>query len=198
MVLGHHIIFTAYGFWLPNDPRGSWSVFVGSWDLLRYGPATKTDERRSVAGRAHDMALREEAKTALKYPPVKFDDLQIQTISEGIADSTRKGNLTVWASAILPDHVHLVIAQHQCSAERIINLTKGAATKKLLAAGIHPFQGIEGDRSSVPMCWAAKCWKVFLNCEQDIIRSIAYVNANPLKDGRPAQSWPFVVPYVGV
>lgn len=28
-MLGAHVIFGAYGFWLPNDPRGSWSEFVG-------------------------------------------------------------------------------------------------------------------------------------------------------------------------
>src|SRR5256885_9336243 len=33
----------------PNDPRGSWSDFVRSWELFRYGPATKTTERRSLA-----------------------------------------------------------------------------------------------------------------------------------------------------
>ena len=31
-VLVAHVIITAYGFWLPNDPRGSWSDFVGAWD----------------------------------------------------------------------------------------------------------------------------------------------------------------------
>src|SRR5258708_31824557 len=101
MVLGHHIIFTAYGFWLPNDPRGSWSDFVASWDLFRYGEATKTDERRSVAHKPHDRKLREEAKAALKYPPVMFDNVQIQTIGDGISESARKGDLTVWACAIL-------------------------------------------------------------------------------------------------
>jgi len=30
MVIGFHVILTAYGFWLPNDPRGSWSEFVGA------------------------------------------------------------------------------------------------------------------------------------------------------------------------
>lgn len=30
MVLAYHVIFGAYGFWLPNDPRGSWSKFVAS------------------------------------------------------------------------------------------------------------------------------------------------------------------------
>ena len=39
-VLVAHVIITAYGFWLPNDPRGSWSDFVGAWELLRFGRAT--------------------------------------------------------------------------------------------------------------------------------------------------------------
>lgn len=58
MIVGYHLIFGTYGFWLPNDPRGSWSDFVGSWDLFRYGPATKTTERRSLAHDKHDQALR--------------------------------------------------------------------------------------------------------------------------------------------
>jgi len=44
MVLASHCTFTAYGFRLPNDPRGSWSDFVRAWDLLLSGKATKTDE----------------------------------------------------------------------------------------------------------------------------------------------------------
>jgi len=30
MIVGYHVIFGMYGFWLPNDPSGSWSEFVGS------------------------------------------------------------------------------------------------------------------------------------------------------------------------
>lgn len=195
MVLGYHIIFTAYGFWLPNDPRGSWSDFVASWELFCYGKATRIDERRSVAYKPHDRQLREAAKSALKYPPVVFDDAQILTIGDGIAESARKGSLTVWACAILPDHVHLVIARHRCLAETIMNMTKGAITRKLLAHDQHPFQHLEGTHASVPSCWAAKGWKVFLNSTDDILRSIAYVNANPEKEGRPTQTWPFVTPF---
>lgn len=35
MIHGYHLIWGAYGFWLPNDPRGSWSDFVYSWELER-------------------------------------------------------------------------------------------------------------------------------------------------------------------
>ena len=37
MVRAYHAIFTTYGFWLPNDPRGSWSDFVRSWELFKHG-----------------------------------------------------------------------------------------------------------------------------------------------------------------
>jgi hypothetical protein len=40
MVLASHVIITAYGFWLPNEERGSWSDFVRSWELFKnFGPA---------------------------------------------------------------------------------------------------------------------------------------------------------------
>src|SRR5437016_61548 len=115
MVHAYHVIFSAYGFWLPNDPRGSWSDFVGSWELARFGRATKTDSRRSVAARPHDRALREEAKQALQYPAVEFSGKQAQLIGQGFRKSIHKGGVPVWACAILPKHVHMVIGRHTCS-----------------------------------------------------------------------------------
>lgn len=64
-VLAYHLILSAYGFWLPNDPRGSWSEVVRSPDLMEYGEATKVDTHRSVAGRPHDRAKRLAAKKAM-------------------------------------------------------------------------------------------------------------------------------------
>lgn len=86
MVLGYHLILTAYGFWLPNEPRGSWSDFVRSWALLKFGPATKTTDRRSVARKPHDRAKRLEAKNALVRNPVEFTGLHARAISRGFGD----------------------------------------------------------------------------------------------------------------
>src|SRR5438552_9404237 len=98
MVLGYHIIFSAYGFWLPNDPRGSWSEFVGAWELfLAAGKATKTDERRSVAHQPHDRELRRAGKEALSRPPVKFNGIQARAIGRGFAEYVAKSGVPVWA-----------------------------------------------------------------------------------------------------
>lgn len=196
MIVGYHVIFGAYGFWLPNDPRGSWSDFVGSWSLFRYGPANTTDETRSVAHIDHDHTLRLAAKNALKYPPVQFTGIQARAIGHGFAQYVARSGRAVWACAILPDHVHVVVAPGDIEVEQLVIQLKGGATQQLVAEGIHPF----GDRieksGRPPKCFARGQWKVFLDPE-DVPRAIRYVEDNPLKEGKKPQRWSFVTPYPG-
>jgi REP element-mobilizing transposase RayT len=196
MVLGYHVIFGTYGFWLPNDPRGSWSDFVGSWELFRFGRATKTERRDSLAWEPHDQHLRVAAKRALKRPPVQLSGLQARAVGRGFATAVERNGITFWACAILPEHVHLVIARHSSRIEQIANWLKGAATRALLAEGLHPFAALAQADGKVPKCWAQGEWKVFLDKEEAIHRAIRYVEDNPQKEGKPRQHWPFVTPYV--
>ena len=194
MVYGYHVIFSAYGFWLPNDPRGSWSDFVGAWELFRFGRATKTDSRVSVASRSHDRDQRLATKEAMKHRAVEFNVEQAQAIARGFAESIRKGGVTIWACSILPQHVHAVIGRHSSKVEQLVNFLKGEATKALLAEGLHPFAAVTAG-GKVPACWAEGQWKVFLDSAVDIVRSVRYVEGNPGKEGKPRQTWPFVVPF---
>src|SRR4051812_14240618 len=196
MVHWYHAIFGAYGFWLPNDPRGSWSEFVGSWELFRYGPATKTDETRSLAHLDHDHSLRLAAKAALKYPPVEFNGLQARAVVRGFAEYAKRRNLVVWACAILPDHVHLVLGRPQIKVEQLVIQLKASATRRLIAEGLHPLAGVKEKNHRPPKCFARGEWKVFLDPE-DIPRAIGYVEDNPIKEGKPRQNWRFVVPFSG-
>lgn len=102
-VLAHHLIFTAYGFWLPNDPRGSWSDWVRRWDLLRFGKATKVATRRSVAGSRHDVQLRLTAKRALRFPSVCFTGRQALAIGVGFRRAIEESGYVVYACSILPN-----------------------------------------------------------------------------------------------
>jgi REP element-mobilizing transposase RayT len=195
MVLGYHVIFGAYGFWLPNDPRGSWSDYVGSWELFRFGAATKTNERHSLARKPHDRNLRLATKEALKYPPVQFSGVQARAIGDGFAAYVRTSGLTVWACSILPEHVHLVIARFRLMVEQVVIQLKGEATQQLLAEELHPFGHIRLPNGRPPKCWACGEWAPFLETPEDIVRAIDYVEKNPLKEGKPPQRWPFVTPF---
>ncbi len=191
-MLATHLITGAYGFWLPNDPRGSWSDYVGSYELAKFGPATKTDARHSVAGHPHDRAARLATKKALKHAPVLFTGIQARAIGRGFAQYISSAEVICHAFAILPDHVHLVLEDHRLTAESLMVQLKGAASKQMLAEQIHPFQN-HGDKR--PKCFARGQWKVFLNTPDDVRRAIDNVERNPIKDGKPRQNWSFVTAY---
>jgi REP element-mobilizing transposase RayT len=199
MVLASHLIITAYGFWLPNDPRGSWSDFVGSWELWKFGDATKVNTRISRARIAHDKSHREAARAALKYPPVEFNGTQARAIARGFADYINRAGHLVWACSILPDHVHMVIARSHLKIESIATQLKGAATRRIIEEGIHPLaaqqkaSALPGGRP--PKMWARGEWKVFLDSIDDILRAIRYVEENPLKEGKKRQRWNFVTAF---
>jgi REP element-mobilizing transposase RayT len=196
MVRAYHAIFTAYGFWLPNDPRGSWSDFVRSWELLKHGRATKTSERRSLAGNPHDVAKRKSAKSSLRYPAVVFDGTQAMQCIQGFAAAIDRSGYTLHACSILPDHVHVVVRRHWQRIEQIVGQLKGEATKRLVQAGLHPLsEFVDANSSPLPSPRARKCWKVFLNSDGQIRRAIRYVEQNPVKDRKRPQRWSFVVPF---
>lgn len=184
-----------YGLGLPNDPRGSWSGFVGAWELFRFGRATKVQTRRSVAHRPHDAARRLAAKAALKYPPVRLTGLQARAVARGFAAGARKLGLAVPACSILPEHVHLVVARHRLPVERVVNLLKGAAARRLTDEGIHPLRAFSTPAGRAPKVWARGLWKVYLDSGADVRRAIEYVAGNPAREGLPPQRWSFVRPW---
>ena len=196
MVIAHHIIITAYGFWLPNDPRGSWSTWIRKWELLRFGPATKIDSRRSVAGNRHDWRLRKAAKDSLSYPPVHFTGVQALSVIAGFKTAIEEAGYHCVACSILPEHVHLVMLRHQRKAEVMIQHLKAKASSRLREDGLHPLLAHVQKDGSLPSPWVRKGWKVFLDDPQDVLRAIAYVEMNPIKEGLRPQHWSFVEPYL--
>ena len=154
MVLGYHLVLSAYGFWLPNDPRRSYSKFVGSEEIFRFGKATTVDIRASVAANPHDTALRRRAKRALERPPVRFSGFPARAIGRGFASAVDQYALPIWACAIMPDHVHLIIGRNKLSIEESADRLKREATQRLLAESLHPFSDDRDSNGRVPSVWA--------------------------------------------
>jgi len=195
MVIAYHAIWSAYGFWLPNDPRGSWSNEVWAPHLRPFGPATKTTERRSLADRPADPNLRREMRETLKYPAVRFSENQIECISCGFSDAVARFGITVYACAILWDHVHLVAGRHRESVEFPARVLKSAATRRLTDERTHPLIRFADSSGRAPTLWADGGWERYLNSSVEIEDAVRYVNGNPTKHNLPAQKWAFVTPF---
>ena len=129
MIHGYHLILPMYGFWLPNDPRGSWSDFVWAWELVRFGKATRTLERREIMELTQDeLQQREVARNGLKYEPVSIDGQQIRQL-------TRIGDQNSFA-AFSPDGSHIAFLRRKppnaasgaSPCVVIVNVTTGEET----------------------------------------------------------------------
>lgn len=186
MVLAYHLILSFYGFWLPNDDRGSWSDRVTKYELQRFGPATKVTTRYSLADKPFNPARRQAMRSVLDHPPVRLDGKQARVIASGFAHACHEAAYHALACAIMPNHIHLVIARHHRPIEKITAHLKSRATQKLNQANLNPLP-----RSP----WARGHWVVYLNREQQIKNAIRYANKNPIKDGLKPQHWKFIKPH---
>jgi REP element-mobilizing transposase RayT len=125
-----------------------------------------------------------------------FTGKQARSIAKGFAKAIRKNGYVVYACAILPTHVHLVIGRHHYKIEQVVNLLKGAATRQLMEDGLHPLAKFADAQGNVPSPWAQELRKVFCFEPAEVRRKIGYVEDNPEEMGLPRQTWSFVVPYL--
>jgi REP element-mobilizing transposase RayT len=194
-IIAYHIVFGAYGFWLPNDPRGSWSRYVWADRLHRFGPPQPLSASHQPT--ADEEQLRAEMKRELQFPPVRFSDLQVRAVASGFAAIIQQLHLVVYATAIMADHVHLVTARQDLYAEDIAAYFKRAGSRALREANLHPLADWPDRRRRLPSPWEAKGWKAFLHNVDELGFAIEYVNNNPAEAGLPRQHWPWIKPYEG-
>ena len=197
MAIADHLIFGYYGFWPPNDPRGSWSKYVASRAIYEAaGPATTTDARRSLAKDAHEPVVRRAARGAMARPPVRLDGRGARAVARGLARAAGESGYAVYACCVMPDHAHLVVRREARDPFRVMAHLKARATRALLAEGLHPFGGEARRRGGrPPAAFAKRGWVVYLDDDADVRDRIGYVQDNPPEIGLPRQFWRFLVPF---
>ena len=168
---------------------------MGSWELFRYGPATKVRTRASVAHVPHNRALRLAARKAIDFPCVRFSGEQAQAIGRGFAKATLEASYIVHACSILPTHAHLVIRHHPAKTfEQIAGHLKTSATWCLRERGLDPMECFSKPDGRRPSAWGRKTWKVYIHTVAHYRAAVKYVVQNPQKEGKPQQRWSFIVP----
>lgn len=130
IVIGYHLVFTGYGWWLPNDPRGSMSKSIGHdviADLgeLHYGRKTVQPASRVIGG------FYDRAQDLLKHDLSEFSPREIAEIALSFAACVQSRPYTCYACAIMPDHVHLLIRKHRDRAEEMIERLQSVSRLRL-------------------------------------------------------------------
>jgi len=187
LVIAYHLMWTAYGWWLPNDPRGSTSRTIASDVIAELGELHYG--RRAVQPSSYTIReFRDQAKQVLKYPLLEIRPKEIPMVAEGLSDAIDEHRYTCYACAIMPDHVHMLIRKHKHKAEAMIENLQQSSRLRLRTSGA---------RTADHPLWGGPGWKVFLDHPDEIRRTIRYIEENPVKWRLPRQQWPFVKQYDG-
>jgi REP element-mobilizing transposase RayT len=185
VILASHLIWTGYGHWLPNDPRGSGSESLRKDALAPLGPIHLG---RKAVQPPRDLIKRfyRGAEEVLEHETLWFRDAMRRVIAEAIGGAIRELGYTVFAFAVCSNHVHAVVRSHRDRSEIIwSNLARAACEalrKAQLVSPAHPV-------------WATRPYKVFLRTPEEVRGRIRYVEQNPLKEGLVRQRWDFVKRY---
>jgi hypothetical protein len=134
MVIAHHLIWTAYGWWLPNDPRGSGSSSIHSDVLAELGEVHQGRKKVQPSGRE----IREFYKKAaplLKHELPTFEEEARSEIARAFEAAIASQNYTCWACAVMPDHVHILIRKHRHLAEDMAENLMQASRTRLAETG---------------------------------------------------------------
>jgi REP element-mobilizing transposase RayT len=188
LIIAYHLIWTGYGHWLPNDPRGSGSIIVlkdaiAALGEIHYGRKRVQPPRQLVRD------FYEQAHKLLSFTPLMFDQSDITVIGNAFAEIITERKYTCYACAIMPDHVHLLIRKHRDLGEDMIEFLQDRSRDRFCEAGTcdpsHPV-------------WTDGGWKRYLFTPDEVRDVIRYIEANPLEIRWPRQQqWPFVKPYDG-
>jgi len=179
--------FVGYGHWLPNDPRGSGSEEIREEKLVDLRPVHQGRKRKQPS---RDV-LRKFTRAAapkLEFPLLWFDDAKRQALGMAVEEVVSNEGYTVWARAVMRNHIHLCIRRHRDDAKAMWNKFAEATS-----AGLRLFATVTPNHP----IWSTRPYKVFLYTPDDVRRVIKYIDENPLKDGLVEQTWPFIIPYDG-
>ena len=178
MIIAYHAIFTTYGTWLPNDPRGSYSKSIYKAELAELG-RIQYGRQHPQPGRQRMRRFRTAVMARLSRPPYYINDTTRPVVAGGFAAVQGRLNLSVSACSIMNDHVHLIVLRSKYRIEYLMNQFKGAATSAL-------------QLKKTP--WTKSGWKVFINDEEVLYAAVKYIEANPQAAGLTPQQWDFVTP----
>jgi len=116
-IIAHHLIWTLYGHWLPNDPRGSGSEKIREEKLAPLGPNHQGRKPPSLQPSREKLRnFQQQASPLLEHKKLWIDTGKREIIANAFSEVIAEQNYTVWACAILSNHAHMIVRRHRDDA----------------------------------------------------------------------------------
>ena len=190
MIIGFHLTWTTYGYWFPNDPRGSWSDEI--WqprlaELRKLDDERKVTRPRPVPGSDLHKFF-DKARLTLTRNPVRLTQSEFAVVAGAFAEAGSAAKLRILACAVMSTHAHIVVERNDDSYERIVNRLKGTSSQRIRESRAYP----AADRRDRIPIWTQGYWVRYIDHLEQMQCVLNYVKNNPIREGLPPQNWDFV------
>jgi len=126
--LGVHIVKTAFGQWLPGDPRGHWSA---AW-------SPQQGHHRPHQLNPADPIRHQQAADRMQHPPTVWPEPIRNTIAATINACADQSDWSAAALAIEPTHFHLLITPPPTNLDASCKWLAQQITKAVRQQHDHP------------------------------------------------------------
>jgi hypothetical protein len=186
-VIAHHLIFTGYGHWLGNDPRGSGSSALRVEKFEALGPIHFG--RKIVQPSKEELrAFYRDAEQLLDHETIWFDAPMRAVIADAFGKVIKDSGYTAYAGAVLQNHAHDLNRVHRDKAdemwEKLAVASRDALRAERLVPKDHPV-------------WSNRPYVVFKTTVRSVENCVGYINDNFQKHGLPLEIYPWITPYDG-
>ena len=96
LVIAHHLVWTAYGTWLPNDPRGSGSRTIADDEIAELG-ALHYGRKKVQPASEEIRDFYDRAEERLKHPVQRFAQHEFSEVALGLNKAVEQHNYTCYA-----------------------------------------------------------------------------------------------------
>jgi len=185
--LAIHTVWTTYLSWLPGDDRGHWSPLIDF-----YGQLVREGHRINAGSEATRQAAIRQAKgqpktlceTDIKLLAASIEEVARGGPAAGVAGGAPAAAWTIYAAALHPQHVHLLLAANTEPVSRFVGRVKGKSSSRIGHAN-----GEAGQR-----VWTQGFWRVFL-FDWEAVRAVRYyIICHNTRCGMPADPFGWITP----
>jgi len=120
------ITWTAYGTWLPGDPRGNVSPI-----LLPDGRYEKRINTPGIEWARGDERTRERARALQQFATVHLSRDDALATAEAIAEAAATRNWNILRGAVMATHVHVVLRDAGADSSAVSRILKGVSQARL-------------------------------------------------------------------
>jgi REP element-mobilizing transposase RayT len=171
LTIGYHIVFSAYGLWLPGDERGTWSEAwdeqIGFYEPHMLHPGDPVRKRMS--------------EERMQHPRVVFTDLMIDTVTQAIDDCQKQSDWAIKAAAIEATHTHLLLTYTKRDIDKTAKWLKDQTTK-----AVHRTCEYSGP------VWCKGKWRLFLYEQFHWANTLRYIERHNERRGVGPRPYTFL------